>query len=345
LAHAACLRAWRTCSSTDNDSSTSASALGVEQRPTELHQSVPRSKAVATSETRVREFCLELQHNTLRSLQPDPGDGLEALHVVARDRATELSGSRARDDRQRHLRPHAVHAQQKLEQLALVGGREAVELQRVLTDDGVHLDRDLALAQAMHRGSRVHEVADAVHIDDERLPDPPGRRPAEPGDHDATARQRRGERMADRDRKCVGGGCGVDVVEAEDGLHHLPPAPFSPAVPTDGLFDRRRRVFSARDAGGRCGDEHGSARLPDGECDAGVGADVRLLQTTASGACWAISSWTPMKIVSSRVHRSRGDVRHHPWQVALRRPSLPWTIPYPHAAVPGSMPRTFTTTR
>ena len=24
------------------------------------------------------------------------------------------------------------------------------------------------------------------------------------------------------------------------------------------------------------------------------------------------------------------------------RPSLSWTIPYPHAAVPGSMPRTFT---
>ena len=38
-------------------------------------------------------------------------------------------------------------------------------------------------------------------------------------------------------------------------------------------------------------------------------------------------------------------VRQHPWHVALRRPPLPWTIPYPHAAVPGSMPRTFTATR
>src|SRR5204863_440076 len=36
------------------------------------------------------------------------------------------------------------------------------------------------------------------------------------------------------------------------------------------------------------------------------------------------------------------DVRHHPWSMALRRPPLSWTMPNPHAAVPGSMPRTFT---
>src|SRR5262249_21696557 len=49
-------------------------------------------------------------------------------------------------------------------------------------------------------------------------------------------------------------------------------------VAADGLLDRRGRVLSARDAGGRRGDEHGAPGLPDGECDAGVGADVRLLQ-------------------------------------------------------------------
>src|SRR5262249_3601021 len=37
-------------------------------------------------------------------------------------------------------------------------------------------------------------------------------------------------------------------------------------------------VLEALDPGGRGRDEHGSARLPDGERDAGVGADVRLLQ-------------------------------------------------------------------
>ena len=35
-------------------------------------------------------------------------------------------------------------------------------------------------------------------------------------------------------------------------------------------------------------------------------------------------------------------VCHHPWSSALIRPPLSWTIPYPQAAVPGSMPRTFT---
>src|SRR3990172_12815630 len=69
---------------------------------------------------------------------------------------------------------------------------------------------------------------------------------------------------------------------------------------------------------------------------------------TASGSCSATSSWTPLKIVSNRAAgRSRADVCHWPWAIARRtvpplRPSPVWTIPYPHAAVPGSMPRTFT---
>src|SRR5262245_23706724 len=56
-----------------------------------------------------------------------------------------------------------------------------------------------------------------------------------------------------------------------------------------------------------------------------------------------MSSRTPTKIVRSRVSSgSRADVRQQPDSPARRRPSLSWTIPYPHAAVPGSMPRTFT---
>ena len=41
---------------------------------------------------------------------------------------------------------------------------------------------------------------------------------------------------------------------------------------------RLERVLDAIDAGRRRGDEHRAARLSDGERDAGVGADVRLLQ-------------------------------------------------------------------
>ncbi len=66
---------------------------------------------------------------------------------------------------------------------------------------------------------------------------------------------------------------------AEDRLHHLPHLLLvGAAVAADRLLDPSRRVLSARDADGRRGDEHGSPRLPDGECDAGVCADVRLFQ-------------------------------------------------------------------
>ena len=64
---------------------------------------------------------------------------------------------------------------------------------------------------------------------------------------------------------------------------------------------------------------------------------------TASGACSWMSALTPSKIILSRSSgRSRAPDVQHPWARALIRPSLSWTIPYPHAAVPGSMPRTFT---
>src|SRR6266542_1859149 len=66
-------------------------------------------------------------------------------------------------------------------------------------------------------------------------------------------------------------------------------------------------------------------------------------RTTASGRCSSMSAATASKIVFSRSSgRSAAAVFHHPWSMALRRPSLSWTIPYPQEAVPGSMPMTFT---
>ncbi len=66
-------------------------------------------------------------------------------------------------------------------------------------------------------------------------------------------------------------------------------------------------------------------------------------RTTASGSCRsmssAIASWICFKRSSGR---SLAGVCHQPNSTALRRPPLAWTIPYPHAAVPGSIPRTFT---
>ena len=138
-------------------------ALGVDQRPAELDERIARDQLArrtrSTSAHRA-ELLLQLEHDALRGLEADAGNRLEPLHVVARDRAPQLGGRRAGDDRERDLRPHARHAEQQLEELALLGGREAVELQRVLADDGVDLDRDLAACRAAgptasrRRGSR-----------------------------------------------------------------------------------------------------------------------------------------------------------------------------------------------
>ena len=72
---------------------------------------------------------------------------------------------------------------------------------------------------------------------------------------------------------------GVGSLEREDRLHHpLHLRLLGAAVAADRLLHAGRRVLGALDAGRRGGDEHGAARLPDGERGAGVGADEGLLQ-------------------------------------------------------------------
>ena len=67
--------------------------------------------------------------------------------------------------------------------------------------------------------------------------------------------------------------------ETENGLHHpLDLRLVGASVAADRLLDARGRVLSAVDACGRACDERGAACLPDGERDAGVGADERLLE-------------------------------------------------------------------
>src|SRR5690348_2122092 len=64
---------------------------------------------------------------------------------------------------------------------------------------------------------------------------------------------------------------------------------------------------------------------------------------TASGACSAVSAATASWIVFKRRTVScPAGVDQHPCATSLRRPPLSWTTPYPQAAVPGSMPTTFT---
>ena len=83
-----------------------------------------------------------------------------------------------------------------------------------------------------------------------------------------------------------------------------------------------------------------------------VGADARIalsvgqargaVLVAAASVGVACTEYSPATVKQAVCGYGRADVRHHPWHVALRRPSLSWTIPYPQAAVPGSMPRTFT---
>ena len=92
--------------------------------------------------------------------------------------------------------------------------------------------------------------------------------------------------MADRDGKRVGGvvRCRI-AVEAENRAHHpLDLCLLSASVAAHRLLDARRRVLRAPHLAEGARDEHRAARLPDGECDAGVGADERLLEHDRVGS-------------------------------------------------------------
>ena len=91
--------------------------------------------------------------------------------------------------------------------------------------------------------------------------------------------------MADRDGKRVGGvrRCRL-VLEPEDHLHHpLHLLLLGAAVAADHLLHAGRRILSAPDPGVGGRDHDDPARLPDGECGAGVDADERLLDCDGIG--------------------------------------------------------------
>src|SRR5262249_12804137 len=119
-------------------------ALGVHERPAELDERVAGEQRAARRRGEPRPgLLLQLEHDALGCLATDAGDRLEARRVFARDRAAELVGRRAGDDRERDLRPDSGDPEQELEQLALLGRGEPVQLERVLANVEVRLDRRL----------------------------------------------------------------------------------------------------------------------------------------------------------------------------------------------------------
>ena len=92
-----------------------------------------------------------------------PGHGLQAGDVAGDERGDQLARRAAAEHRERHLRPHRLHADEREEEVALLLGGEAVEGQRVVAHDQVGVQRDGAahagdLAQRLGRDGQA--VAD-----------------------------------------------------------------------------------------------------------------------------------------------------------------------------------------
>ena len=197
----------RSASSSDQPSSTSASRASVLRSP--LGASARRA-----------ELLLQLEHHALRGLQPDAGDRLEALHVVAGDRAAELRRRRPRDDRERDLRPdpETPSSSSNSSRSSPSRTRRAAARPRARRVD---LDRDLAVAEPLHRRRR------RARGSRRRRRRRSGRRPTRPASRprrraimrrasSAAAPSRGRSRLRARRPR----GSGPALVEGEDRLHH-----------------------------------------------------------------------------------------------------------------------------
>ena len=139
--------------------------LGLEHGPAELDERVARGQVHGRAgRARDRhgilgaELLLQLEHDPLGGLLADPRDRLEARGVLEHDRAAQVGGRRAGDDRERDLRPDPGHREQVQEELRARPLGEAVELERVLAHVQVGLDDDLAPALGgAHRAGRRGE--------------------------------------------------------------------------------------------------------------------------------------------------------------------------------------------
>ena len=110
-------------------------ALGLERRVAELDERVARDEVGdAPSGTTCSSPSFSFSSSTTRSAVffPTPGMAMKRAVSPRTIDAPKLGRRRAGDDQQRDLRPHAGDRQQLLEELALGGLGEAVELEHVL---------------------------------------------------------------------------------------------------------------------------------------------------------------------------------------------------------------------
>ncbi len=101
---------------------------------------------------------------------PIPGTAWKRLESPEASADSSSRGGAAGEDRERDLRPDRLDAEQHQEEIALLLGREAVQLQRVVAHDQVAVERH-RLAGRRHLLERLardrEPVADAVDVYDD----------------------------------------------------------------------------------------------------------------------------------------------------------------------------------
>ena len=126
-----------------------SASCGLKPRPSSpsrasIRGSSPRMITIGSSLGRRADLLAQLDDDPLRRALADPGCGLQPRGVAGRDGAEHLARRAAGEDGERHLRPDGLDADQQQEQVALLFGGEAVEQQRVVADDQVGVERDVA---------------------------------------------------------------------------------------------------------------------------------------------------------------------------------------------------------
>src|SRR5262249_33515053 len=106
----------------------------------------------------------QLDDDPLGRALADPRHRLEARSVAGRERREQLARRTAAQHGLGDLRADALHADQQQEQVALLLGGKAVELERVVTDDQVAVEAD--------GGADRRYVAKRLGADREAVADP-----------------------------------------------------------------------------------------------------------------------------------------------------------------------------
>ena len=253
-------------------SSSSSASWAEKPRPTRPSRassrgSSPRATMIGSPAGAAPTF--SRSSTTIRSAVrlPTPWHGLQPRGVAGGDGGEQLARRAAAEDRERHLRPDRLDADQQQEEVALGLGGEAVEQQRVVTHDQVRVERR-RLARGGHLAQRLgrhrEPVADAAAGDDDVVGPPDGDLAARAIMRATLARapparrclvreraaHRRGVGVADRDGERVGGVVGPrQLLEREQRLDHpLDLVLGGAAGAADRALDLLRRVGPARDA-------------------------------------------------------------------------------------------------